>query len=61
MLPDAFDMFQRVLPTPASGSRSRVRTHLLEDIGVNNVLWETDFPAQHGAPSATRSSGLQRT
>ncbi len=43
VLPDAHDMFRRSAYACFWFEKS-APTHLLEDIGVDNVLWETDFP-----------------
>jgi uncharacterized protein len=60
-VPDAFDMFRRALYACFWFERS-APTHLLEDIGVDNVLWETDFPhstALHPNPVERAAENLK--
>ena len=60
-VPDAFDMFQRALYACFWFEKS-APAHLLEDIGVNNVLWETDFPhstALHPNPVERAAENLK--
>jgi predicted TIM-barrel fold metal-dependent hydrolase len=61
LVPDAFDMFRRALYACFWFERSAPE-HLLEDIGVDNVLWETDFPhstALHPNPVERAAENLK--
>ena len=58
--PPAHEMFRTQSSTPASGSSTPGLAPASSDIGVDNVMWETDFPAPDLSLSPRRSSARPR-